>query len=266
MNLVNRNGKLSATQKRLIYQKRAKLSPQVILRMAAEASSPPRSTRLALLIITLVSWVPLGPGFTLRRSLYKSIFGKLGKGLYIEPGAELLNPQGIEVGDGVRILRGDRFDCQGKNSRILIGNQVQFSYGVGIKVSRDNCTVEIGDRTSIGPYVVIHGPGNIKIGKDCLIAAHTGIYASNHQFTDPDRKIREQGLTRKGITIGDDCWIGHKVSILDGVTIGEGSVIGAGAVVNKDIPPYSIAVGVPAKVISQRRKEDPLPAEAAISL
>jgi acetyltransferase-like isoleucine patch superfamily enzyme len=223
---------------------------------ALSQASSSRPRRQEVLITTLVGWIPLSPGLALRRSLYSFILGKLGKSVYIEHGAELLNTSGIELGNGVRILRGVRLDCQGQNSRICLGNHVQFSYGVGVKVSRDNCTIEIGDRTSIGPYVVLHGPGNISIGKDCLIAAHTGIYASNHQFDDPTRKIREQGLSRKGITIGDDCWLGHKVSVLDGVTIGEGCVIGAGAVVNKDIPPYSIAVGVPAKVIGQRRKDD----------
>lgn len=226
------------------------------------SETPPSSAasrRLEMLLTTLAGWVPLSFGFTLRQQLYKPIFGKLGKSVYIEHGVELFNTKGIELSNGVRLLRGDRLDSQGKDSHIRLGNNVQLSYGVGIKVSRDNCCIEIGDRTSIGPYVVIHGPGNITIGQDCLIAAHTGIYASNHQFADPDRKIRDQGLSRKGIVIEDDCWLGHKVSVLDGVTIGKGSVIGAGAVVTKDIPPYSIAVGVPAKVIGQRRKDDSHP-------
>ncbi|MDX2216550.1 MAG: acyltransferase [Oculatellaceae cyanobacterium bins.114] len=229
--------------------------------MSSETPQPSSSSsrRLEMLLTTLLSWVPLSIGFTLRQQFYRFILGKIGKPVYIEPGVELLNTKGIELGNGVRLLRGDRLDSQGKNSCIRLGNHVQFAYGVGIKVSRENCVIEIGDRTSIGPYVVIHGPGNIKIGQDCLIAAHTGIYASNHQFADPDRKIRDQGLSRKGIVIEDDCWLGHKVSVLDGVTIGKGSVIGAGAVVTKDIPPYSIAVGVPAKVIGQRRQSDPHP-------
>jgi acetyltransferase-like isoleucine patch superfamily enzyme len=234
--------------------------PTELLAMSSEKSlTPLRSRRQELLVTTLVGWIPLSPGLTLRRLLYPLILGTLGKSIYIEPGVELLNTTAIELGDGVRIIRGTRLDAQGANSRIQIGNHVQFSYGVGIKVSRDNCCIEIGDRTAIGPYVVIHGPGNIKIGKDCLIAAHTGIYASNHIFTDPDRKIREQGLSRQGIVIEDDCWLGHKVSVLDGVKIGQGSVIGAGAVVTKDIPPYSIAVGIPARVISTRRKDEPRP-------
>ncbi|MBA2748254.1 MAG: acyltransferase, partial [Tatlockia sp.] len=59
--------------------------------------------------------------------------------------------------------------------------------------------------------------------------------------------------TRQGVVIEDNCWLGYGVKVLDGVTIGEGSVIGAGAVVTKDIPPYSVAVGVPAKVVRSRQ-------------
>jgi acetyltransferase-like isoleucine patch superfamily enzyme len=96
------------------------------------------------------------------------------------------------------------------------------------------------------------GPGNITIGRDTMIASHTGIYANNHGFADLNVPIALQEVSAKGIEIGEDCWIGSGVRILDGVSIGRGSVIGAGAVVTKDIPPYSIAVGVPAKVIARR--------------
>lgn len=98
------------------------------------------------------------------------------------------------------------------------------------------------------------GPGPIKIGQNCLIGSHSGIYGNNHNFADPNHLIFEQGITCKGIVIEDDCWLGTGVKVLDGVTIGQGSVIGAGAVVTKNIPPYSVAVGVPAKVVSQRKE------------
>jgi galactoside O-acetyltransferase len=113
--------------------------------------------------------------------------------------------------------------------------------------------IEIGKGTYIGNFVYITGPGNVRIGKKCLIAAHSGIFANAHIFADPDKYIQDQGGICKGITIEDDCWLGTGVKVLDGVKIGRGSVIGAGAVVTKDIPAYSIAVGVPANVIRDRR-------------
>jgi acetyltransferase-like isoleucine patch superfamily enzyme len=123
--------------------------------------------------------------------------------------------------------------------------------GVDIR-THQNGHIEIGENTYIGPYTCLSGD-RIKIGKSCLIASQSGLYANNHVFKDSTKLIKEQGHTYKGIVIEDDCWLGNGVRVLDGVTIGCGSVIGAGAVVTKDIPPYSVAVGVPAKVVDQRQ-------------
>ena len=114
--------------------------------------------------------------------------------------------------------------------------------------------IKIGKKCSVNPYCVLLGYGGITIGDYVRIAAHTSIIAFNHNFDDTDQTIYEQGNNDKGIVIEDDVWIGTGVRILDGVTIGTGSVIGAGSVVTKDIPPYSICVGVPAKPIKQRSR------------
>jgi acetyltransferase-like isoleucine patch superfamily enzyme len=82
-------------------------------------------------------------------------------------------------------------------------------------------------------------------------------------FADPDRLIAEQGITARGIVIEDDVWLGGGAVVLDGVRIGRGAVVGAGAVVTQDIPPYAIAVGVPARVVGSRR-ETPRPVEGPI--
>jgi serine acetyltransferase len=101
---------------------------------------------------------------------------------------------------------------------------------------------------------IIAGPGDVRIGQNCMIAGQCGVIANNHIFSNPHIPIREQGVTREGIVIEDDCWLGMGVKVLDGVTIGMGSVIGVGTVVTKNVPPFSIAVGVPAKVIDSRQK------------
>ncbi|MBW4486462.1 MAG: acyltransferase [Trichocoleus desertorum ATA4-8-CV12] len=217
-------------------------------------STAQRSHRQEAFITALVGWVPLSPGFSLRQKLYHSIFAKLGSLVFIRPGAEFVGADCIEVGNRVSIQRGVRVDSKGQNNRISLADWVHLDRGVDIRTTGDNCQIEIGEHTVVNPYTCIHGPGSITIGKDCLIASHVGIYANNHIFADPNCKIREQGLTCQGIAIGDDCWLGAGVKVIDGVTIGQGSVIGAGAVVTKDIPPYSIALGVPAKVIGQRQK------------
>jgi acetyltransferase-like isoleucine patch superfamily enzyme len=81
---------------------------------------------------------------------------------------------------------------------------------------------------------------------------HVGFHPENHEFDRIDIPIREQGTTRQGITIEDDVWVGSNAIFLDGAHVGRGSVIGAGSVVRGNIPPYSIAVGVPARVIRSR--------------
>jgi acetyltransferase-like isoleucine patch superfamily enzyme len=104
----------------------------------------------------------------------------------------------------------------------------------------------------INPYSLLYGQGGLTIGNNVLIASHCTIVPVNHTFSDPARPIQEQAETRQGIRIEDDVWIASHVTILDGVTVGRGAVIAAGAVVTKDVPPYAIVGGVPAKVLKDR--------------
>jgi len=89
-----------------------------------------------------------------------------------------------------------------------------------------------------------------------LIAAHTTINSISHVATRTDVPMSSQGIYCDPVVIEDDVWIGLNCTILQGVTIGKGSIIGAGAVVTKDIPPYSIALGVPARVTGQRKPSE----------
>lgn len=205
-----------------------------------------------VLLINLLGEIPtIAFGPRLRKLFYRFIFSRIDKSVYIQNGVEFIGASKIELGSDVHIFKGVRIDVKGEDSRITLEKGVALEKDVTIG-ALDNTCVQIGEGTFIGPGVCIAGPGDIAIGKRCLIAAHVGIFANNHNFADPTKYIADQGISRQGIVIGDDCWLGHNVTVLDGVTIGEGSVIGAGAVVNRDIPPYSIAVGVPAKVIKKR--------------
>lgn len=130
----------------------------------------------------------------------------------------------------------------GESSKIMPGAKIIPQQGY-IKIGK-NCTVQYG--------CLLYGIGGLEIGDDTRIAAYTVITPMNHVFADAKIPIRLQGETALGIKIGSDVWIGTNVKIMDGVSIGDGSVIGAGSVVTKDIPPYSIAVGTPAKVIKKR--------------
>ncbi len=205
-----------------------------------------------VLLINLLGELPtIAFGPRLRKLLYRFIFAIIDNSVYIQNGVEFIGTNQIEIGSDVHIFKGVRIDAKGENNKIILEKGVALEKDVTIG-ALDNTCVQIGEGTFIGPGACIAGPGNITIGKRCLIAAHTGIFSNNHNFADPTKYIVDQGITRQGIVIEDDCWIGHNVTVLDGVTIGEGSVIGAGAVVSKNIPPYSIAVGVPAKVVKKR--------------
>ncbi|QLE55514.1 DapH/DapD/GlmU-related protein [Nostoc sp. TCL26-01] len=209
---------------------------------------------LAIAIFGDISTLAFGP--KLRNLVYRQIFAHMGNSVFIQHGVEFINAASMEICDGVHLFKGVRLDAKGHpNNKIYLADGVAIERNVDIGCLEDTC-IHIDIETFIGPDVCIAGPGDIKIGKRCMIAAHSGIYANNHNFTDTTRPMKDQGVTSKGIVIEDDCWLGHGVTVLDGVTIGQGSVIGAGAVVNKNIPAFSVAVGAPARVIRSRNAKD----------
>ncbi|HVS35913.1 MAG TPA: acyltransferase [Gemmataceae bacterium] len=170
--------------------------------------------------------------------------------VWIAPTAQLqASPDGFGYGGRLRLSTGAR----------ISDGAILAPYGGSI---------ELGENVFIGPYCVIYGHGGLVIGRHTMIAAHTVIIPSNHRFDDPHRPIGQQGETSLGITIGQDVWIGCGVRILDGVEIGDGCVIGAGAVVTGSIPPGTVAVGVPARVIKSRGTghTDPIELSASTQL
>ena len=109
--------------------------------------------------------------------------------------------------------------------------------------------VIIGDHTRIGLHNTIIGP--VDIGNHVNLAQGITVTALNHNFSETNKRIDEQGVSTNPVTIEDDVWVGANAVILPGVTIGEHCVVAAGAVVTKDVPPHSLVAGVPAKVIKQ---------------
>jgi len=136
-----------------------------------------------------------------------------------------------EGGEGLTIFSNVTLVCP---DLIKMGKNVHINYGCFIDASQGE--IEIGNNVLIGPYCVLR--------------------AANHIFSDPNISILEQGHESGKIIIEDDVWLGAHVTIVPNVKIGRGSVIGAGAVVTKDIEPFSIAVGVPAKKIGTRGKHE----------
>lgn len=207
--------------------------------------------KLSSLIHAAVDWIPLVVGRKIRSLVYRPTFEALGHSVQIETGVQFTRPQRVSLGSRSRIRTNTVLEVRDNKGEIQLGENVVLDLGTVIKSHSGQGCIRLGAGTYIGPYTCLSGR-DIEIGRDCMIASHSGIYSNNHGFERTDIPMSQQPYTYKPIVIGDDCWLGTGVKVLAGVTIGKGSIIGAGSVVSKDIPPYSIAVGVPAKVIKSR--------------
>lgn len=158
----------------------------------------------------------------------------------------------------IRIDRTSKLYIKIKNVKIskdVVIGAYNVIYAIDSKHSSKKGLLEVGESTSIGEFNNIRAAGGkITIGKNCLISQFVTIVASNHNI-DKKYIIMDQGWDdiKTDITIGNDVWIGAKSVILPGVKIGDGAVIAAGSIVNKDVAPYSIVAGVPAKFIRTRQ-------------
>jgi acetyltransferase-like isoleucine patch superfamily enzyme len=210
---------------------------------------------LEQLVLGLFSWVPTIIGLGLRGLTYRLIM-KLDGMPGIEAGVRIAYASNIRLGQGVYLDQGVYLHAL--PGGISIGDETFLMHHTMLHVfnfrNLPRAGITIGRNCFIGEYNVMRGQGGIQIGNDVYTGPMVQIVAVNHVYADPDRPIRQQGVTAQGIVIEDDVWIGAGVTVVDGVTIGRGSVIGAGAVVTGDIPPYSIAVGTPAKPIKDRRQ------------
>lgn len=177
-----------------------------------------------------------------------------GTNVFISPTATIIHGYKIRLGNNVVVERRATLSVD-REGNIDIGTNSYFLSNCVLKAF--DGWIKIGNDCSVNEFAILFGGGSpgsggLEIGNDVRIAAHVRIVPMNHIYVDPKTPIRLQKYKCLGIKIEDDVWLGVGSTVLDGVTIGKGSVIGAGAVVTKDIPPYSIAVGVPAKVIKKR--------------
>jgi acetyltransferase-like isoleucine patch superfamily enzyme len=155
---------------------------------------------------------------------------------------------------------------RGRSSHVSRRAVLDTSSGGNIRIGEHCCIhefamlltyggeIRIGDFTSVNPFCILYGQGGLIIGNSVRIAAQTVIIPSNHNYADTERWIHGQGNTSLGIRIEDDVWIGAGARVLDGVTVGRGAIVGSGAVVTRNVPPFAVVGGVPARIIKYRAR------------
>lgn len=176
----------------------------------------------------------LGKGSTLRFKS-KISFGRtiiIGENVIINA----LSKEGMRFGNNISIGDNTIMECTGVISQL--GEGIQIGDNVGFA---QNCFIQVRGKVIIGNNVIF-GPGS-------------SVFSENHNFSNISVPINEQGVNRKGVIIKDGVWVGSGAKILDGVKVGAHSIIAAGAIVNKDVPPYAIVAGIPARVIKYRNHD-----------
>jgi len=205
------------------------------------------------LITCIFGPMPGAAGLFARRYLFKYLLGSAGNNITFGRNITIRHPKKISIGDNTVIDDYAVLDAKGvEGKNITIGNDVIL--GRNTTLSCKGGTISIGNNTNIGINTAIYSGSSVIIGNNVLFAASCYLFGDGaHRSDRTDIPIIQQGQEpSRGIKIENGVWLGADVKILDGVTIGRDSIIGAGAVVTKDIPPLSIALGIPAKVVKSR--------------
>jgi acetyltransferase-like isoleucine patch superfamily enzyme len=202
----------------------------------------------------------------LRGLCWQPRLGRSGGRLFVGRGVELLFPRRISVGRNVRI--GDHAYVNGlSRDGVRLGDNVRLREHVWIQATAGltdlGVGLTVGDNTYIGPRCVLGAGGGIAIGANVTLGAGVDLLAEDHRFADALTLISEQGVSRRGIALDDDVWIGNRAIVLDGVRVGRGAVVGAGAVVTRDVAPLAVVAGNPARPIGRRAAGQAGPQPAA---
>jgi acetyltransferase-like isoleucine patch superfamily enzyme len=192
-------------------------------------------------------------GYLLRKMFYPMVFGRIGKNVTFGRNITIRHPHKIKIGDNCIIDENCVLDAKGDDP-------LGIELGSNCVLSRNNILsckgghIKLGDGTNIAQNSLVHSEVAVEMGKNTLVASYVYfVGGGNHDFSRTDVPVIQQpSLSRGGILIDDNCWFGAGVIVLDGSKIGRDCVIGAGAIVNSDLPPYSLAVGTPARVLRNR--------------
>lgn len=191
-------------------------------------------------------------GIFFRNLFYPLLFKKVGKGVSFGKSVTIRHPHKISIEDNVVIDDYCVLDAKGLNNNGIYISKNVF-VGRGSILSCKNGDIILEKNVNIGFNSEIFSGSKVVIGENTLIAAYVYIIGGGHDYSRVDIPISEQEKPSRGIKIEKNCWVGAGAIVFDNVTIGEDTIIGAGAVVSKDIPAFSIAAGIPARVAKSRK-------------
>ncbi len=240
----------SSTQKELLAGRKSLSSKYASLFLGEKGAW--RLVRFELVNL-LLSGLPGALGLALRKVFYPSLFRQVGRGVIFGRNVTIRHPHKISFGSDCFIDDNVVLDAKGEgNQGLLIGDNVYI--GRNTILSCKDGSIVIGDYANISANCSLLSETEIRLGRYCFLAGHCYLVAGgNHSFDDLETPIMFQpSLSKGGIQIADDVWLGAGVIVLDGVNVGRGCVVGAGAVVTQSLLEYSVAVGSPAQKIRDR--------------
>jgi acetyltransferase-like isoleucine patch superfamily enzyme len=205
------------------------------------------------LIVTIAQPRAGALGLALRKTMYPWLLGSCGRNVVFGQNVVLRHPHKIHIADNVVIDDNCLLDAKGRNN-------AGIRIGAGVFVGRNtilSCKdgdIELGDGANLGFNCEVFSASRVRIGRNVLVAAYAYLIGGDHDFSNPEASVLEQGRRSSGVMVGDGAWIGAGAKILDGVSVGDGAVVGAGAVVRDEVPAGAIAVGIPARVVGSRRE------------
>ncbi|MFA7156720.1 MAG: DapH/DapD/GlmU-related protein [Bacilli bacterium] len=191
-------------------------------------------------------------GSYIRPMIYSILFAKIKSGCLFERGIRFEIPGRMSIGKNVFLGERCWIGVGTKDGNINVGDNSFIAHSCTL--AAQGGTIAVGNHVHMSRNSYINGIGDVFIGNDCMLGPNVVIISGSHVYQNTEVPIRLQGSENKAIIIEENVWLAASVNVMPGVRIGEGSVIGAGAVVTKDIPPFSVAVGVPARVIKNRKE------------
>jgi acetyltransferase-like isoleucine patch superfamily enzyme len=144
----------------------------------------------------------------------------------------------------------------GRDATLRLGRWSWIGHGSKIRIHEGEAS--IGAKTVMGQECTISAFQHVSIGRECIVADRVMLIDFDHGVVEVERPIRLQGIYKRDVSVGHNCWIGYGACILRGVTVGDNSIVGTNTVVTKDVAPNSVVAGAPARVLRKRPAPDRL--------